>query len=55
MKVGDLIKYKGELHIVVGFEQSAPVARPELELVVLHHTKTMKQRKVPMKWMGSLK
>jgi len=55
MKVGDLIKYKGELHIVVKIRPSVPVARPELEQVVLHHTKSMKQRTVPMKWIRNRK
>ena len=50
MKVGDLIRYKGELYIVVKFEPSVPVARPELKHVVLHNTKSMKQHTIPMKW-----
>ena len=50
MKIGDLITHQGELYIVVGIEQSTPVSYPELELLVVHHTKTMKQRKIPTKW-----
>ena len=55
MNIGDLIRHQGELHIVVGFEQSAPVARAELEQVVLLNTQTLKTRTIPMKWMRSLK
>ena len=50
MNVGDLITHQGELYIVVGIEQSTPVPKPELELLVVYNTKTMKQRKIPMKW-----
>ena len=50
MKVGDLIIHANAPHIVVGFEQSAPVARPDLEQVILKNTKTLETRRVPMKW-----
>ena len=50
MKVGDLITHNSELHIVVGFEQSFPVARADLEQVVLKDPKTLETRRVPMKW-----
>ena len=51
MNVGDLIKYQEELYIVMGFEQSRPVARPDLEQVVLHNAKTLKRHIFPMKWL----
>ena len=51
MNVGDLIKYQDELYIVMGFEQSLPVARTDLEQVVLHHARTLKRRTIPMKWL----
>ena len=50
MNIGDLISYRGAPHIVVGFEQSVPVARPDLEQVILKNTKTLETRRVPMKW-----
>ena len=53
MKVGDLIRYQSELYIVVEISPSVPVARAGLETVVLHHTKSMKQRTIPMKWIRS--
>ena len=50
MKVGDLIMHNNEIHIVVGFEQSFPVARPDLEQAVLKDAKTLETIRVPMKW-----
>ena len=50
MKVGDLVNYNRELYIVVEIRPSVPVARAGLETVVLHHTRSMKQRTAPMKW-----
>jgi len=55
MKVGDLIRYIGSLHIVVSIEKSVPVARKGLETVVLKDTKTLETRTIPMKWIGSRK
>ena len=51
MNVGDLIKYQGELYMVVKIRPSVPVARPNLEQVVLHHAKSCKKRTVPMRWL----
>ena len=51
MNVGDLIKWYDELYIVMGFEQSRPVARPDLEQVVLHNARTFRRHTVPMKWL----
>ena len=50
MKVGDLVNYTSEPHIVVEIRPSVPVARAGLEHVVLLNPKTLKTRTVPMKW-----
>ena len=52
MKVGDLVYYTNEPHIVVEIRPSVPVARAGLEQVVLLNPKTLKTRTVPMKWIG---
>ena len=51
MKVGDLVNYTSEPHIVVEIRPSVPVARAGLETVVLLNTQTLKIRTVPMKWL----
>ena len=51
MKVGDLVNHNRELYIVVEIRPSVPVAIAGREIVVLHHTKTMKQQTIPMKWL----
>jgi len=51
MKVGDLIAHANTPHIVVSIEQSIPVARKGLEMVVLKNTKTLETRRLPMKWL----
>ena len=53
MKVGDLVKYTNEPHIVVEIRPSVPVARAGLETVVLLNTQTLKTRTVPLKWVRS--
>ena len=50
MKVGDLIEYDGAPYIVLKIRPSVPVARPDLEQVILKNTKTLETRRVPMKW-----
>ena len=55
MKVGDLVNYTSEPHIVVKIRPSIPVARAGLEQVVLKNTKTLETRTIPIKWLRSIK
>ena len=51
MKVGDLIAYHGEPHLIIRIEQSVPVAKKGLEKVVLMNTKSLTTFIMPLKWL----
>lgn len=51
MKVGDLIAYDGEPHLIIRIEQSVPVAKKGLEKAVLMNTKTLTTFTVSLKWL----
>ena len=55
MNIGDLIKYKGELHIVVKIRPSIPNARAGQGTGVLLDTKQLETRTIPMKWIRNRK
>lgn len=50
MKVGDMIDYRGTIHIVLNIRPSMPVARRGLEQVVIKDMTTLKNRTIPIKW-----
>ena len=53
MKVGDLVNFTFEPHIVVEIRPSVSVARAGLEQVVLFNPKTLETRTIPIKWLRS--
>ena len=55
MKVGDLISFRGTLHVVVKIRAAIPNGTDAREIVVLKDTKTLGTRTVPMKWIRSSK
>ena len=55
MNIGDLIGFRGALHLVVKIRPSIPNAIAGQEIAVLKDTKTLETRTVPMKWIRNRK
>ena len=55
MKDGDLISFRGTLHLVVKIRAAIPNGTDAREIVVLKDAKTLETRTLPMKWIRSSK